>query len=114
MSTYPISKYKFVCTDSGKIIALTTFAGQTVRGVAICAPNDTYDEEFGKRLAAARANLRVARKRQQRAEAKHAEAVEQLCKAHKHKIKMIRYLEDARESVLDAEDELLALTDDED
>ena len=46
-----------------KVIAVSTYAGKTVRGIAICSPEDKFDIEFGKKLAAARCNEKVAEKR---------------------------------------------------
>lgn len=63
---FPIEKYHFIKTRN-KIIAMSTFAGKTVKGVAKLNPKDEYDEEFGKRLAAARCNLKIAQKRCKRA-----------------------------------------------
>ena len=50
-----------------KVIAVSTYAGKTVRGVAICAPGDEFNLEFGKKLAAARCNEKVAAKRHAKA-----------------------------------------------
>ena len=61
---FPLEKYKYVCytqKDGIKvIIAMSTYAGKTVKGMAKCHPSDTYDEEKGKKLAAARCNLKIA------------------------------------------------------
>ena len=71
---YPIDKYRYYKVEMPnggiKTIAVSTYAGKTVRGVAICAPGDTYDENKGKELAAARCELRVAEKRYNRAHSK--------------------------------------------
>ena len=55
-------KYKFVVTDK-KVIAISTFAKQHVRGVAVCAPDDKFDEETGKKLARLRCAAKIAEKR---------------------------------------------------
>lgn len=60
-----------------KIIAVSTYAGKTVRGTAICAPGDKFNLEFGKRLAAARCNEKVAAKRYARANKKYNELLNQ-------------------------------------
>lgn len=57
------------------VIAVSTFAGKTVRGVAKCHPNDEFDAEKGTKLAVARCNYKVALKRQARAERKVREAL---------------------------------------
>lgn len=62
-----MANYKFIKLDN-KIIALSKDAGSTVKGVAKCNPEDTYSEEFGQKLAAARCNLKVAKRRVARAE----------------------------------------------
>ena len=62
-------KYKYVIDEEKRtIVALSTFAGRPVRGVARCAPNDTWDVEAGKKLAEARCAIKIAHKRLQRAE----------------------------------------------
>jgi hypothetical protein len=50
------------------VVALSSFAGKAVRGVARCSPNDTWDVRFGKRLAEARCSAKIAHKRLRRAE----------------------------------------------
>lgn len=73
MKTYPIEKYKFIILPKQKkVIALTSYAGKTVKGVAVCSEHDEFDVETGKRLASARANVKVAMKRKARAEKKLA------------------------------------------
>ena len=57
-----------------KVIAVSSFAGQTVRGVAKCNPADEFDAEKGAALAAARCGLKIAQKRTKRAYAKVDEA----------------------------------------
>lgn len=63
------TNYRYVMVGR-KIIALSTYAGKTVRGVAICSEHDQFDVEKGKALAAARCNEKVAAKRYERANQK--------------------------------------------
>ncbi len=86
--------YKFYVTDN-KVICVTTYAGKTVRGVAKCDPRDTFDEEFGKSLAKARADFKVANKRYDRAMAKLDEARAASRKAYDREEDMWNYLESA-------------------
>ena len=72
MFNFPIEKYKFIVVNHAngepyKVIALSTYAGKTVRGVATCSEKDKFDLEVGKKLAAARCNSKVAEKRYKRA-----------------------------------------------
>lgn len=66
MKNYPLEKYRFY-QNGNKIIAVSTYGGKTVRGVAICHPEDKFNIELGKKLAAARCNEKVAAKRYARA-----------------------------------------------
>lgn len=47
---YPIEKYKFY-TNGSRVIAVSTYAGKTVRGVAVCHAGDAFSLEKGKKLA---------------------------------------------------------------
>lgn len=69
-------KYHFAYGPN-KVIAISSFAGKTVRGVAKCAPNDEFNKELGEELAA-RCGAKIAEKRLARAEMKLDEALELL------------------------------------
>ena len=72
---YPIEKYQFKTyeqknsdgTKSIVVVALSTYAGKIVKGVAKCREGDSFNLEAGKRLAAARCDLKVCMKRKNRA-----------------------------------------------
>lgn len=66
--------YKYIVTGN-KVIALSSYAGKTVRGVAKCAPGDEFDIEKGKDLATARCAYKIAQKRWKRSCQKVGEAV---------------------------------------
>lgn len=104
---YPIEKYTFVEVPAKKdenepngyirgprVIALSTFAGQTVKGVAKCHPHDieNYNLADGMELAAARCGVNVAEKRFQRAIDKMADALDVLNKAETYYRKMRDYM----------------------
>ena len=82
---YPLEKYKyFIHTkDDGnkEIIAMSTYGGRYIRGIAKCSPEDTYDEDIGKKLAAYRCNLKVAEKRMRAAESARSQAEENFIQA---------------------------------
>ena len=64
MKYFPLDKYKYYINDKdNKIIAVSTYAGKTVRGTATCHPDDVFDLETGKKLAAMRCDLKVREKR---------------------------------------------------
>lgn len=96
---YPIEKYRYYTTKTAsgdqKVIAVSTYAGRTVRGTAICHPQDTFDLEKGKEIAAARCAVKIAAKRMKRAERKRQEAMRQARQAKHYERKMTEYLHDA-------------------
>lgn len=81
---FPIEKYKFI-TYGRTVIAISTDAGETVKAKAVCHEDDTFDLEIGKQLAAARCNIKIAKRRAKRAADKvdgYEEAIRWL--NHKH------------------------------
>ncbi len=88
-------KYKYYVDNKNNIIAVSTYAGKTVKGVAKCDPRDAFDVEKGKDLAAARCDYKVAQKRERRAAKKCAEAAAALGKAFDYFEKMNKYQMDS-------------------
>lgn len=104
------NRYKYFTDDKNKlVVAASTYAGRTVRGVAKCSDGDTFDLEKGKELAAARCNLKVAEKRLNRARKKLDESNLALDKAQDYYDKMCYYYDDAAMDVEDAEKNLLEI-----
>ena len=89
-----------------KVIAVSSFAGQTVRGVAKCNPADEFDSEKGAALAAARCGVKIAEKRVKRAYSKVDEAKATVDAAIAHLSEMMKYQADAEASLNDAQFEL--------
>lgn len=87
--------YKYVVIPGEKVIAISTYAGRTVKGVAKCHPNDTFDVEFGKKLAAARCNEKISYKRLTRALNKFKEATDECIAADAKMERMRDYVLDA-------------------
>ena len=89
---FPISKYKFYITpDKTKTVAVSTYAGKKVKGIAKLHPNDVYDENFGKELAAARCNVKITKKRQKDVMKKLRQAYANMREAHKYLERMKEY-----------------------
>ena len=84
-------RYKYYTNNKDVVVAVSSYAGKTVRGVAKCDPRDTFDIEKGKELAAARCNEKIAEKRLMRAKRKYVEANLKYEKAMKEKEKMCSY-----------------------
>lgn len=100
--------YKFYRSDN-KVIALSSFAGKTVKGTAKCDPSDTFSAEFGEKLAAARCDVKVATKRFKNARAKLYAANEAFEKAKKHFMNMSAYYDDSAKRLTDADNEVKKL-----
>ena len=56
-------KYHFYKASPTKIVCTTTFNGKILRGVAIAADGDTFDEEKGKQLAKMRVDVKFAKEK---------------------------------------------------
>lgn len=54
--------YKFYFGKK-EVVCVSHFAGKEYKGRAKCSPLDTFDIEYGKRLAQARCDVKVARAR---------------------------------------------------
>ena len=103
---YPIEKYQIVVHQhpsyhTTEILARSTYAGETVKGKAICNMSDTYNEESGKKLAVARCAAKIAKKRKARAARLLKHANEQLVAAQKYVDNMSRYYKDSCQEVED-------------
>lgn len=104
MKTLDMTKYSFYTDGKTKVIAVSTYAGKVVRGVAKCDINDTFSFEKGKELAAARCNEKVAWKRLTRAENKRREITKEYMEIRVAIRKAIRYKEDSEKALIEAED----------
>ena len=91
---YSLNKYKYAQTGN-KVIAISTYAGRTVRAVAKADPRDAFSLEDGKKLAAARCNAKIATKRTKNAEAQLSKAKVALEQAEARYNKMTSYFNDA-------------------
>ena len=103
---YSLDKYKFYEYNDPKgkktVSAVSTYAGRTVKGYAKCDPRDEFDKEAGMKLAAARCNERIAKKRHARAAKKIVEAQRLLDEARNHYEKMSDYFDDSRSEANEA------------
>ena len=100
-------KYKFynfhVDTEGKKVIAVTHYAGKTIKGIAKCSPEDTFDVEYGCALAVARAERKVAKAKVRNAVARYIEAAKAADEAQRRYDAMKQYYMDAVDQFDDAE-----------
>lgn len=87
-------QYRYYGSDK-TVVAVSTYAGKTVRGVAKCNSADEFALETGKKLAGARCNVKIAARRVKNAKNKRAEAVAALEAAQKRVAEMNAYYDDA-------------------
>lgn len=58
-----VPKYRYYTNGKNVVVAVASYAGRTVRGVAKCSDQDEFNLETGKKLAAARCAMKIARER---------------------------------------------------
>ncbi len=98
---YPIEKYKYYIAKN-KVIAVSSYAGKTVKGVATCHEDDEFTLWKGKELAAARCAIKVAKKRYDRATKKSKDAIRELDEAICRKSQANKYLTDSKREFKEA------------
>lgn len=103
---YPKSKYKIFRDSKNNIIAVSTYAGKNVKGVAKCDPRDTFNEDYGTDLAIARCAAKIADKRVKRATKERAKALKEMEKIMIKIQKMNAYVADAEAEALAAKEKL--------
>ena len=102
-----MEKYTYyIAENQRQVIAVSSYAGRIVRAVAKCDPRDEFSIETGKKLAAARCNLKVAAKRAKRATSKLTEAMAACRAAELHRHDMMNYSIDADKALAQAKAEL--------
>lgn len=101
-------KYK-IDEEKRTIVAMSTFAGKTVVGVARCADTDEFNIETGKKIAAARCSVKIAEKRMKRAEECHSFATDALVFWTERKANMEHYELDSVEAYKKAVEDLAKL-----
>lgn len=84
-------RYKYIETGSNAIIAISTYAGKPVKGVAKCDPNDNFSYVYGRRLAKARCDVKISKKRYKNANNKAKAALKALNAAREYYNRMIDY-----------------------
>ena len=69
------NNYKIYIDEKNKtVIAVCRYAGRNVRAIAKCSPEDTFDVDFGTKLAIARCEVKVAKIKIQNASAAYMKA----------------------------------------
>lgn len=105
---YPMEKYRFIHTGN-KTIAISTYAGKTVRGIAKCDPRDEHNQSLGDSIAALRCAKKVANLRYKRAKKKAFEANKAMMQAQNYFEAMSKYMRDAETAVRDVDKALNTL-----
>lgn len=99
-------KYQIDTSQDEKIVAMSSFAGIPVKGIAKCDPNDVYDMEKGIKLAIRRCDEKIAVKKMARGQQKLA-AAEKEFEAAKERLEMMQqYADDAEINLVKTSKEL--------
>lgn len=106
-------KYKFyqfyVNEKKGEVIAVTHYAGRTIKATAKCHPDDVFDLEMGKKVAVAKAEIKVAKAKRRNAVVSYLDAAVVADAAHAHFNDMKQYYMDAIDQLDDAVEALANL-----
>lgn len=109
MFDFSYDKYRYFTDEKSKVVAVSTYAGKPVRGIAKCDPKDNFNIEAGRKLAAARCNLKIAIKRKENAYKQCVEADQKFHEAYIHMIEMRDYLTNATKACQEADEVLTAI-----
>lgn len=105
-----IKMMHFTTCDGKRVcMALTTFAGKTVKAKAVCLPTDEYNEEFGDAVAVARLKIRLWQLRAEKASKRIASAYQELAIANSHVSTSTVSLMEAQKEQIETEKFLEAL-----
>lgn len=99
-----------IYTHDNEVIAVTSFARRPVRATAKCDPRDTFDVDFGKALAIARCDVKVADKRLAAAKKRLDRANEAMILAKRELDAANKYFNLAQEEHVDAYKTIVTLT----
>ena len=99
-----------IYTHDNEVIAVTSFARRPVRATAKCDPRDTFDTNFGKALAIARCDVKVADKRLAAAKKRLDRANEAMILAKRELDAANKYFNLAQEEHVDAYKAVATLT----
>ena len=108
---HPFEKYRFYVDEKNQVIAISTYAGRYVKGVAKCDPRDKFDLEKGKKLAAARCAEKIAEKRVKQANSKYMEAILEADKKFAYAHEMQDYVIRSNNELLEARELIKELLD---
>ena len=103
MKTLDMTKYNFYTDGKTKVIAVSTYAGKVIRGVAKCDVKDTFSFEKGKELAAARCNEKIAKKRFTRAQNAHIDVLIEYARLMNKFTKSVSYKDDSQVALTEAQ-----------
>ena len=88
--------------SDNKVYCITQYAGKSVRGIAKCHPEDTFELDDGKDLAKARCDVKLWTKKLSRANKRVLHAFEELRIAEEHVRLATQYQDEAIASLSEA------------
>ena len=101
-----MGRYKFDYSEDKKIICISTFAKQEVRGVAKCSPEDSFNFKIGSMLAQLRCDAKVSKKRLAKARKRYDEAVKRWRQINDELTQASHYLTDSANQYKEATTDL--------
>ena len=102
-------KYTYNISDK-KVYCMTYYAGKTIKGIAKCDPEDTFNEQSGKDLSKARCDVKLTKKKLDRCNKRVLLAAAELEAAQKRYNNALKYQDEALVTYMNARDSLEELT----
>lgn len=99
-------RYKYATDSNNTVIAISSYAGKPVKGVAKCDPNDNFSYDYGRKLAKARCDVKISKKRYKNANSKVRAAHKALVAAREYYNRMVDYEMDSFRAVNAAKENL--------
>ena len=96
-------RYKTFTDDNDTVVVVSSYAGKPVRGIAKCYITDDFDYETGVKLAKARCDNKVAKKRYKNAMSRYEEAKEMFQMAQEYLLEMREYAASSEKRMYEAE-----------
>lgn len=96
-------RYKTFTDNNETVVVVSSYAGKPVRGIAKCYITDDFDYDTGVKLAQARCDHKVAKKRYKNAMNRYEDAKEMYQMAQTYLLEMREYAASSEKEMYEAE-----------
>jgi hypothetical protein len=106
VAEYDNNYHFYYNTRNSMVVCTTAYKGKTIRGVAKCSPEDTFDLEVGKKLAYLRCRYKFAKKKAAQASGVYAKAFTEALRINKYLDRVISFISDTGYELAKAQEDL--------